>query len=548
MLVKPRVFIIILFLFLHLPVLLIATPVDDCGKLTEDAIVAAEQKDFITSLDLLSKAKFIAEENNLYLQQFWILTNMGINYAEMLDYSIALDNFLEAYKIAVKHLDTRNEMSILNNIAGLYYLDNKYEKAEEYYSKVYNYAKEINDSALLGGCALNMALISNESGLISEALEYLDTADEMLVSNRKALLKSASLRIYTFLINNEYQKAEVLALKLLPQLEEKELHDLKISVLIHLTRINYYQQHTDKAIAYAEQTMGSEINLENKMVIFELFSAIYQQRGEYIQAINYKDSVMHISAQIQQITDNKHFENNRIKFELLKNEQELLESKLMLKNERIVFIFIIIISLMLIWAFITNSIKIKQKNKIIELELEQEINKKLLMEKQYKEQEINSLLEKERLVNEQERLTHEIEKKNRELASKALFLSNRNELIENIVDSLSKSPQISGNQEVIANIQQLKIQLKNNTELDSFLSHFENINHNFIHKLKEAHPELTANEIRFLSYIYINLNPKEISSLLNITPEYCKKKRQQIAKKLNLTSTSQLYNYLSTFG
>lgn len=548
MLVKSRVFISVLFLFLHLPVLLAATPVDDCGKLTEDAIAAAEQKDFITSLDLLSKAKLIAEENNLYLQQFWILTNIGINYAEMLDYSIALDNFLEAYKIAVKHLDMRNEMSILNNIAGLYYLDNKYEKAGEYYTKVYNYAKEINDSTLLGGCALNMALISNETGLIPEALEYLDVADEMLVSNRKALLKSASSRIYTFLLNKEYQKAEALSLELLPQLEENELHDLKILVLIHLTKINYYQQRTDKAIAYAEEAMGDEINLENKMAIFELLSAIYKQRREYIKAINYKDSVMHISAQIQQITDNKHFENNRIKFELLKNEQELLESKLMLKNERIVFIFIILISLMLIWAFITNSIKIKQKNKIIELELEQEINKKLLLEKQYKEQEINSLLEKERLVNEQERLTHEIEKKNRELASKALFLSNRNELIENIVDSLSKSPQISGNQEVIANIQQLKIQLKNNTELDSFLSHFENINHNFIQKLKEAHPELTANEIRFLSYIYINLNPKEISSLLNITPEYCKKKRQQIAKKLKLTSTSQLYSYLSTFG
>ena len=76
------------------------------------------------------------------------------------------------------------------------------------------------------------------------------------------------------------------------------------------------------------------------------------------------------------------------------------------------------------------------------------------------------------------------------------------------------------------------------------MTHFEQTNQRFIVALREKHPSLTANEVRFLSFIYINLNTKEISSLLNITPEYCKKKKQQISQKMGLTSTSLLYSYL----
>ena len=153
-------------------------------------------------------------------------------------------------------------------------------------------------------------------------------------------------------------------------------------------------------------------------------------------------------------------------------------------------------------------------------------------------------MEQERLKNEQEKLEHEIELKNKELVLKALFLANRNELIANLVNTLSESQDLSANPKLKDNIRQLKNQLRENGEWDSFMTHFEQTNQRFIVALREKHPSLTANEVRFLSFIYINLNTKEISSLLNITPEYCKKKKQQISQKMGLTSTSLLYSYL----
>jgi len=517
---------------------------EDCDQLIQSGIKAAENGDFILSFESLSSAKTIAVENNLYQEQFWILTNMGINYAEMLDYSEALDNFLEAYKIALKHLNARNEMSILNNIAGLYYLDKKFDKAQEYYGKIYEYAQETNDSILLGGSALNLSLITNQTRQLKESQRYLDIADRMFDEDSKELLKSKSFRIKTLLLKEKFDEAEQLSIEVLPNLDH-ESQELKISVLISLIKISIHKKEFNKAIDYVDQVMKCEPNLENKMSIYDLLSTIYQERGNYTLALNYKDSILYAADSLQKIKNSKHFENNRIKFELIRNEQELSESKLRLRTERIVFVFVIIIAIILIWMIVINAAKQKQKKKIIELKLEQEKNRKLLLEKQYKEQETSNLLEKQLLITEQEKLSREIESKNRSLTTKAIFLSNRNELIENIVNSLLDSPDISDHQGVSKYIHQLKEELKSNSEQDNFLSHFENVNSEFIHALREKHPNLTANEVRFLSYIYINLSSKEISSLLNITPEYCKKKKQQIAKKMDLESTSKLYEYLS---
>ncbi|MDH6355689.1 tetratricopeptide (TPR) repeat protein [Dysgonomonas sp. PH5-45] len=521
----------------------------ECDRLIEQGINAAQKEDYVKSLEFLNEAKIIAENSNLHKQHFWTLTNIGINYAEMLDYSEALDNFLEAYKIALKHLDARNEMSILNNIAGLYLLDKKYDKADEYFKKVYDYAKETKDSLLIGGCAMNIALTGNYINNVKQAEEYLVIASEMLKNQPKELIQAKTFRISTLILKGDYEQAEKLSLELMPMLEDIELRNLKISVLIQIIKINNKKKNYKKALEYCRMALNSDANIENKAEIYALMSNLFQANGQYDKALAYKDSIMTAIDSLNIIKDGKHFENSRIKFELLKNEKELSDSQSKLKTERIIFVSVIIIAviitLILIWAFRNKSVKNKQRQKIVELELEQEKNKKILLEKQLQEQETLALLEQERLTNEQERLMREIESKNRELTAKALFLSNRNELIENIVNSLSDSHEVSNNKKLLDNIQQLKNQLKENTELDSFISHFEQINQNFIAALREKHSNLTANEVRFLSCIYINLNTKEISSLLNITPEYCKKKKQQIAQKMGLTSTSLLYSYIS---
>jgi DNA-binding NarL/FixJ family response regulator len=43
----------------------------------------------------------------------------------------------------------------------------------------------------------------------------------------------------------------------------------------------------------------------------------------------------------------------------------------------------------------------------------------------------------------------------------------------------------------------------------------------------------------------MNLNTKEIASLLNITPEGCRKRKERITKKMQLAENTSLFEYLS---
>ncbi|RYY72075.1 MAG: RNA-binding protein [Chitinophagaceae bacterium] len=147
---------------------------------------------------------------------------------------------------------------------------------------------------------------------------------------------------------------------------------------------------------------------------------------------------------------------------------------------------------------------------------------------------------------EQERLKNEVELKNRKLSAKALYLSGRNQMIEEVLSELSELPQVSKQELLVNHIQTLKTHLKTDNEWDNFITHFEEVNQNFLMTLKAKHPNLIANDIRFLSYIYMNLSTKEIASMLNIAPESCRKRKERISAKMEIPEDISLYDYLAT--
>lgn len=147
---------------------------------------------------------------------------------------------------------------------------------------------------------------------------------------------------------------------------------------------------------------------------------------------------------------------------------------------------------------------------------------------------------------EQERLKNELELKNRKLTAKEVHQSSRNELIEDVIKLLSQQPEVSRNENLSKYTRELKIHLKQDSQWESFFKHFEESNQGYIDRLKTKHPDLIASEVRFIIYVYMNLSNKEISSLLNITPQSCRKRKERISKKLNIPEGNTLFSYLST--
>jgi len=540
------------FLFLFFSVFLIAEAQtrEECDKMIVDGVTEMNRKNHSKSLEILTKAKSVAGENHWYKQKFLAVNNIGANYYLMLDYGEALDNYLEAYKIALKELEPNYEMIVLNNIAILYSKEKEFNKAEEYFKKAYDIAEENNDSLKIGLYAVNLATVANEKKEIKKAENYLKTSFLYLKNAPPILYQAKITKAQNLLLKKDYERAKKIISEILPELNSPELSEHRISSYMLLSSVYENENEPDEAIKFANLAIDDpQSSIENKIDAYDKLTQLYRKSNRNNIAFQYKDSMMWTKDSLNQVKNGKLFENSRIKFELQNYQKRLTESQRRLNAERQLFYTIIggIITLIIItlWALRNYSAKLKQRKiiaensqKIAELELEKEKSDKLILEQQLSEQSALALLEKERFKNE-------IEAKNRQLASKALSISSRNELIEDIIEALSRESEIRRNESLKRRIFQLKNHLKKESEWDEFFTHFEETNYGFLSSLKEKHPELTSNDVRFLSYIYMNLSTKEISSLLNITVEACRKRKERIIKKMNLPEEINLYDYLS---
>lgn len=511
-----------------------------CDSLIQVAIKASIEKDHQLSLNLLQEARSAAIEHNSYEALFWVLTNTGINYAELLNYSDALDAFLEAYKIALKHLDKRHEMSILNNIAGVYMLDHKYDKAIEYYTLVYNTVKDSSDSLFIGGCAMNIANASIRNNNLTLSEQYSQIAGRFLMNHPEEMAQLNALKADIFLRKGDNHHALETALTSYHQ--ANELNNTALQSYAELSLANIYDAmgNYNALITTITRCLEKEINLEERRDLLSRLSNAYAQIGLYDKALATKDSLIATIDTLYNIQGKKQFENSRIQFELFRREREIEDFRVKSRNSRIFIALSVVIAIILTWALINQTIKGKQQKKIISLELDREKQNQQLLQNQLDEQQTRRQLE-------EERYRHEIELKDKELMSKAMIMANRNDLIYKIIDTISQTESIkkSNNSALKESIKQLQQMLDNNEEWEHFSTYFEQRNETFINALKEQCPELSAQEIRFLSLIYLNLSTKEIALLLNITPEYCKKKKQLIAKKMGLENSKALYSFLS---
>lgn len=519
-----------------------------CDSLIRQGVEAMQKKEHHISLELLAKAQKEAEDTKNYPCLFLSYNNMGANYYGLLDYGEALDNYLKAYNIALKFLDSSKEMVVLNNIAILYSKDSKDEKAEEYFLKAYQIAKKENDSRSIARYATNLGLVSNKLKKLSEArlyfkeaLSLLDKQSDLHVDSRLGLAEN-------YLLQEKPDQTIEFVHQILPKLESMDRDEFESLAYYLLAKSYYHKQELEDAIYYGQRSLHFSKNLDSKKEIFELLAELYQDNKELEKVVQIKDSLLDVNYRIYTVKNGRLFETNKVKFEIQQFQQELIEKDRILKAERRTYIAIILGILIglgfIIYAWRNSRIKNEQRKAIIQqnkelltLELEKEKSDHLLLEKKMKEQEHLTKLEKKQLQLK-------IEQRNRKLTVIALQKGNSKKIIENIIQSLSHHPALKNNKDIKSYIEELKRHFKNDGEKDEFFKHFEEVNPRFIKTLTHNHPSLTSNDIRFICYLYMNLSTKEIASLFNITYAACRKRKERIAAKLNLPSSGEIHSYI----
>lgn len=512
----------------------LAATSDKARQLVRQAANAAVHKNYRQSSALLFKARSEAEAAADYDQLFWVYTNLGINQAELLNYADALQHFTKAYQIATEHLDERRVLSIRNNIAGLYMMNHEQNKALAEYTKIYADIKGSTDSVFTGGCALNIATLLTDKHQYAQARPYMEQAELLLgryAENRAALV---TLRTDYLLGTGNTEGAYRLVTDA----------QTKYPALQHNADILYLRARTalmralaNEAVAQGRLALAQPgIDLSMKRAIFELLSQAYSMQQCYEQALACKDSVVAVSDALSNLTGQKLYEARQIQFDIWQKQQEIDNYKKRHALEMALLVVVLIASGALVWALVVKTKNARQQRKLAHMELEHE---------QVQREALQQKLANEQAEQEQSRRT--IEQRSRELMSKAMQAANRNDSLRELLHTLETDSglDLDKRPELKRTLAALRHQLDSTVEWKDFTTYFEQTNGQFLQQLKHLHPTLTANELRYLSLVYINLSSKEIALLLNITPEYCKKKKQQVARKMGLTDPRTLYAYLT---
>lgn len=187
-----------------------------------------------------------------------------------------------------------------------------------------------------------------------------------------------------------------------------------------------------------------------------------------------------------------------------------------------------------------------------------------VQKKKYKKQQIKHKDEQDRLQylhqleiekasNElialrNEKLQSEVDFKNTELATNAMHLVQKSELLTKIKAELNHLTKSISNPETALETKKMIKVLGEDEKMDEdwehFSQHFDKVHSDFGLVLKETHPDLSANDLKLCTYLRMNLSSKEIAQLLNITTRGVEISRYRLRKKLGITKEVNLFDYL----
>ena len=170
-------------------------------------------------------------------------------------------------------------------------------------------------------------------------------------------------------------------------------------------------------------------------------------------------------------------------------------------------------------------------------------------------EEHDEYLKQEIIANEQriakvrnEQLQADLASKSRELANSAMNIVYKNELLQKISHEIMQLKDSSGKR--LSEDQLRKIQkviddgMSDERDWNLFESSFNEAHESFFKKLKAQHPDLVPNDLKLCAYLRMNMNSKEMASLLNISVRGVEIRRYRLRKKLNLEHDKNLVEFL----
>ena len=548
------------------------------------------------------KGLMLSRQNKDTLRMMEFLTNMGWSYYSMGEYHKAIDSFTEAmtffriyiedhpnspninvmnyakllnnkanvfykqayydsaiynYKKSLEYRQQHNAGPVhmaptLQNIGGVYYQNKNYQEAYDYFSQAYDLYVQLADTSKMARVLNNLGMTHKALGDTNMAITNYEKAIILLgkVNNISGQINILNNLGTVYLQINEPEKAQHCIQQALDLNSEGRYKSALAASYLNMGSYFTAVSAFKKAIDMGNKSLELSLKIGNRSqleYVYLLFSEAYEGLGKNSESLKWfklhktmHDSIFNEESQsnynklqVQLETAQKEKE-----IALLKKDQEKkgLETEMLKTRQRItigIAVFITLFLLVLVYVIVYR----RKKDK--EIHRQKELYHK-------KEKELaKTELEKSRIKEEE--LQQSVLYKSKQLSTHALHMMQKNSLLHDIQSNI-KNLSKQGTAEDKSDFKRINFQinqsLRSDKDWDVFKLYFEEVNRDFYQKLNDLNPELTTNDHRLCALIKLNMNSKEMASVLNVAPNSIKSSRYRLKKKLGLDMEADLEEFI----
>lgn len=491
------------------------------------------QADYKSAIDKFQESGNIFKKLGDSISWTKSLESIGSCYNLMGYYERALEHYLEAIDIAQAKRDSMAIARGYNHIASMLINQRDYRAALGYLERALPIVEKSESAYAISSLYYMLGTCHNELKQYEAALQY---ANESL-KLRKSMANKRIIAVAQLLIGKIYRQLKNYpkSLEYLRQgISNLQAYQgdyrTEVDALNEIAKSHFLSQSYDSASYHAHRAtdLSRKIGyLTGEDEGNSMLAQVAETQGNtesailhYRNAIGLKDSIFNMERQkyvdkLRAIYEteqkNEQIELQEVKIQLL--EQEAMSHRL----QRLLFsIGFVLVSIIMLLLYYSSRQKLKSTKLIAK----------------------HSILEKEK-INE------ELAFKTRELASFAMHLEKKNDVLDKlktIIDNPDPSQDDKGNGTVNPKqlLEIINTEIKNDEIWDDFKKYFEQVHPGFYAKMKQNYPDLTSGDLRLTILLKMNLTYKEISNILNITPEGVKKARYRLRKKMNIQPEESL--------
>jgi tetratricopeptide (TPR) repeat protein len=461
---------------------------------------------------------------------------LGMTYRYLNYDSKAFEVLTEAVELFREIGDLENQASFSLSIGNIYLNEKDYRSARKYYQTAIDLSQQ--DPKLQHVVYINLGEIDQEEKNFQQSLVSLDRALMYFEKEKQVMYVAYILylkgRAYHQL--KETDRAMSFYQRALGLYDELQNTSGRARCLIELGNIELEKRNYDLARDHFNHALSLVKEQKKYAQLEKVYLGLveaYKAKGEFQASLENQVLAGVCKDSLRAFEQRGKLNELQIRYENDIAEQEIQQ----LKSERQDYYVIMGLLSLLVLAGSVITILILRRHKT-NVRVAESSKRKLEV----------ALEAKETITRN---LQTELDFKVKELTSFTLNMIQKKEILETIKKGMEEIKEhTDGEPRAKLNkiLSTINLSQRLDKDWENFKLYFEQVHQGFFDNLASNYPDLNSNDIRLCALLRLNLDTKQIASVMDIAPESAKVAKHRIRKKLGLSNTDSLHLFFSNLG